>query len=344
MQPLFKDITRKREPGTFAVGPTGLLLRNVVIPGYRLLRGRQLDPLQAEWMVQGVFSRQWQRRYNRLDRSKQPYKDVVCETEFGPELKYYLPYAYWHALNGTLRSTSSFKDTAPFYFFSPAHQEREGTRRWVLDPEVPNSEDHNFTYSYRRWAQVPLKATFRSALNFGFAKPLVIISNKFNREWESAPVNYLPLDVLGQLFKRLLPHYTVVYNRPGEDMIVVDHNDAQRFEDKTYLKKHYTGVYLAEELYARHRHEVTSFNHFQLGLYAQCERFISVQGGNSVLASYFGGTNVIFQRIGQEIFFNELTTIYPRLAGTRCIGVGDYDELLRQVEQSYLGPASPSVS
>jgi hypothetical protein len=251
-----------------------------------------------------------------------------------------LPYAYWHYLNGTLRSTSSFKDTAPLYFFSPHHTEHPGQRQWLLDPEIPNSEDHNFTYSYRRWAQVPLKATYQSALHFGFNKPFVIISNKFNREWESAPVNFLSLEVLSQLFDRLTPHYTVVYNRPGADMIVVDHNDAQSFNDKAYLRQHYPEVFLAEDLYARHRNAVTSFNHFQLALYAQCERFISVQGGNSILASYFGGTNFVFQRKGQEIFFNELDTIYPRLAGTKCVGVNTYDDLLKSVEAAYL----PAVS
>jgi len=336
LQAMFKDISKKRQPGTFAAGATGVFLRKVVIPSYRVLRGRQLDQLQAEWMVQGLFSRQWQRRYNRLDRMKRPYKDIRCDTEFGPELKYYLPYAYWHYLNGTLRSTSSFKDTAPFYFFSPRHIEREGQRQWVLDPEIPNSEDHNFSYSYRRWAQVPLRAHYQSALNFGFSKPILIVSNKFNREWNAPPVNFLSLDALSQLFDRLTPHYTVVYNRPGSDMIVVDHNDAQSFNDKTYLRRHYPNVFLAEDLYAQYRDAVTSFNHFQLALYAQCERFISVQGGNSILASYFGGTNLIFQRKGQEIFFNELDTIYPRLAGTNCIGSSSYEDLLKDVETRYL--------
>jgi len=333
---MFKDITKKRRPGTFAVGATGLFLRTVVIPGLRVLRGRKVDQLQAEWVVQGLFSRQWQRRYDRLDRQKHPYKDVVCEAEFGAELKYYLPYAYWHHLNGTLRSTSSFKHTSPFYFFSPNHLEREGQRQWLLDPEIPNSEDHNFTYSYRRWAQVPLKATYQSVLNFGFSKPILIISNKFNREWEGPPVNFLSIDVLAQLFDRLTPHYTIVYNRPGADMIVVDHNDMQSFNDKAYLREHYPNVWLAEDLYARHRQEVTSFNHFQLALYSQCEHFISVQGGNSVLTSYFGGTNLVYQRRGHEIFFNELETFYPQLAGTRCIGVNTYEDLLKEVESKYL--------
>ncbi len=341
---MFKKLSQKREPGTFGVGATGVFLRKVFIPSYQVLRGRRLDLLQAEWMVQGLFSRQWQRRYDRIDRAKQPYKDICCETEFGPELKYYLPYAYWHYLNGTLRGTSSFKDTSPFYFFSPRHVEHEGLRRWILDPEIPNSEDHNFTYSYRRWAPVPLKEMYRSALAFGFDKPLVIISNKFNNEWNKGPINYLTTELLGQMAARLTPHFTVIYNRPGSDMIVVDHNDTQSFDDKAYLKTNYPSVHLAEDLFQKHQSEVTSFNHFQLALYAQCERFISVQGGNSVLASYFGGTNLVFQRAGQEIFFNELSTIYPRLAGTRCLGFSTYESLLEAIDLHYLESVPAQVS
>ena len=332
-------INQKRTPGTFATGVMGKVLRKIVIPVYQKKTGRKLSQLQAEWLVQGSFTRLWQTRFALRDRSAKPYKEIACETEFGPELKHYLPYAYWHHLNGTLKRTVSFEGTRPFYFFSPDHVEKTGKRKYILDPNIPNSEDHSFSYGYKRWAQVPLKATYQNALNLGFEKPLVIISNKYNREWNGYPVNFLSADVLGQIAQKLLPYYTVVYNRPGENLIVIDHNDVQAFDDKNFLKTNFPEVILAEEIFAENKGRVTGFNHLQLCLYAQCERFISVQGGNSVLASYFGGMNLVYQRQGHEILYEELKTIYPRLAGTTCHGFSDYPSLLAGIDAHYVQPA-----
>ncbi len=333
-------LIQKRTPGSFSEGLTGKVLRKIVIPAYRKTTGKKLNQLQAEWIVQGYFNRLWQYRFAARNSFSRPYREVACECEFGPELKYYLPYAYWHHLNGTLGRTVSFAGTSPFYFFSPDHVERPGERKYFLDPNIPNSEDHNFSYTYRRWAQVPLKETYRNVLNFGFdpQKPLVIISNKYNREWEGYPVNFLSREILGRIIERLAPHYTIIYNRPGDSLIVVDRNEVQELNEKVFLKERFPEVLFAEEIFAQKSQEVTGFNHLQLCLYAQCERFISVQGGNSVLASYFGGTNLVYQRQGNEIFFGELNTIYPRLAGTACRGFSDYESLLQAVDHHYGSP------
>lgn len=330
-------LIQKRTPGSFSEGLTGKVLRKIIIPAYRKTTGKKLSQLQAEWIVQGYFNRLWQYRFAARDPLSRPYREIACECEFGPELKYYLPYAYWHHLNGTLKRTVSFAGTRPFYFFSPDHVERAGERKYFLDPDIPNSEDHNFSYTYRRWARVPLKETYRNVLNFGFdkKKPLVIISNKYNREWGVEPINFLSREILGRIVQRLIPHYTIVYNRPGDGLIVVDHNEVQALKEKNFLKERFPQVLFAEEIFAQKNQEVTGFNHLQLCLYAQCERFISVQGGNSVLASYFGGTNLVYQRQGNEIFFEELNTIYPRLAGTACHGFSDYESLLNAVDDHF---------
>jgi len=44
-----------------------------------------------------------------------------------------------------------------------------------------------------------------------------------------------------------------------------------------------------------------SFNTIQLPLHAHADNFISVQGGNSVLASYFAMTNLVFFKDGKEL-------------------------------------------
>ncbi|ACB76358.1 hypothetical protein [Opitutus terrae] len=329
---------RRRTPDPFTLPGLERFLLRLFAPAYHRWTGRRLNPWQADWVFQGLITRQLQRRFFLRDRIfRRPYKRIECLTEFGPELKYYLPHAYWHHLNGTLASTCSFRGTSAFYFFSPRHEEQDRPRAYILDPAIPNSEDHNFSYDFRRWAQVPLKQTYRGRIDFGFSRPLVVISNKYNQEWGARPANFLDLPTLSALVELLQQRYVVVYNRPCTRLITSDHNTIQDLAEKEPLKARFPSLLLAEDLYETHRAVVASFNEFQLCLYAQCERFISVQGGNSVLASYFGGTNLVFQCRGQELIFDEFSTIYPRLSGARCRAFRDYDALLRAVEATYLG-------
>src|SRR5215213_4650455 len=55
---------------------------------------------------------------------KKEYKVINYEGEFDQELRYVIPFAYWHHLNGTLQKTISSKNTKEFYFFSKNHEER----------------------------------------------------------------------------------------------------------------------------------------------------------------------------------------------------------------------------
>ena len=49
---------------------------------------------------------------------KKKYKVISYQGEFDQELRYVIPFAYWHHLNGTLQKTISAKNTKEFYFFS----------------------------------------------------------------------------------------------------------------------------------------------------------------------------------------------------------------------------------
>ena len=109
--------------------------------------------------------------------------------------------------------------------------------------------------------------------------------------------------------------YTVVYIQPTwtETGYCRDQNevDASRGDDKPLplvdeaSSKHSQkvaaeeGVLTIQQLLAQH--PGLSYNKLQLMLHANCEHFISVQGGNSYIASYFGGTNIIMHRQGMFI-------------------------------------------
>ena len=264
---------------------------------------------------------------------KKPYKIIAYDREFGPELLATLPFAYWHYRNGTLKKTISAKGTSAFYYFSPEHEESY-TERHFDDPiiDIPNSENHVFKYNLKKWQQVPLKSEYEND-EFRFDKPTVIISNKYNQEWDGPPVNYLDIATLEMLFESLSLKYQVIYNRPPSKLITGDNSMINSLGDYLLIENKFPKVLMLHKIHERHDH--LTFNELQLKVYSNCEHFISVQGGNSVLCSYFGGTNVVLAKKGMEIFFKEYENIYPLMAGTELIRVQSYEELLRTVKEKY---------
>lgn len=245
-----------------------------------------------------------------------------------------LPFAYWHYKNGTLLKTISAKGTAPFYFFSPDHSEVYEKRLWKTDPllDIPNSEDHVFKYNLKKWKKVPLKSQYKND-RFVYRKPLLVISNKYNLEWDNEPVNYLDLSTLKTLFKQLTPHYQIIYNRPHNTLITEDNSANFNLNDHEMIKETYPETINLQDLHFQN-FDLT-FNELQLKVYANCERFISVQGGNSVLCSYFEGTNIILAKRGLEIDFNEYYNLFHLYSGAEIVPVRNEKELVAQVRQVY---------
>jgi hypothetical protein len=271
---------------------------------------------------------------------RRPYKVIEYSSEFGPELKFVVPFAYWHFLNGTLLKTISTKDTSCFYYFSPNHIEIEIHRRWVdfkFDTSIPNSQDHSLKYDLAKWSQVPFRDIYKSKI-LQTNKPLLIIANRYNTEWGSEnPISFLDLDILDELADLLLTKYQIIYNRPTKSHIVNDESDILDLGDKQFLREKYGDqVMLLDEIYESSRHLNISYNELQMLVYAQSKSFISVHGGTSVLASYFQGINIIYSAAGHEHVCDEFTNFYPLLSGTSIYHAKSYDSLLQNVKAHLL--------
>lgn len=267
---------------------------------------------------------------------RKPYKEIKFSGEFAPELKFVVPFAYWHYLNGTLKSTSSSIDTKSFYFFSNDHKEVSGNRIWNefnFDTEIPNSEDHNKKYDFSKWAKVPFKDEYKNN-EIQFEKPILVISNKYNQEWGEKPINFIDKLTLESLFISLKNSFQIIYNRPTSNQIIDDNSQIHNLNEQSLLNR-FREVLSIQELWKSQGKDY-SFNTFQLMVYANCEKFISVQGGNSVLASYFGGMNIILIKKGHELYFDELATIYPKLSGCKVLLAKNENELLSTVYSEYL--------
>ncbi|WP_317048111.1 hypothetical protein [Pontibacter diazotrophicus] len=267
---------------------------------------------------------------------KKKYKVIDYYGEFQQELAFILPFAYWHHLNGTLKQTISCKDTRELYFFSDNHEERYSERDAVSNYgnfEVPNMT-HNISYSYAKWTKVPLKEHYQNN-SFLYDKPLLVIANKYNIEWDEAPVNFFSIPTLHDIISKYKDKYQIVYNRPLSKHIVLDNSEILALNEHQWLRETHPEVILMNDLWQRHSPSINNYNHLQLLVYANCLHFISVHGGTAALASYFGGTNIILSKKGIEQYFHEYSTIFPALSGANILHAKTEADIFRYLGEHY---------
>lgn len=219
--------------------------------------------------------------------------------EFGYELGMIIPYANWLAEQGLLSKTVSAPDSAPLYFFSPDHTETQTRRRsgpgtLPLPRGIGQREIHVPKPPEDRWSPPNYWKRYKPKASW-FDKPLLIVLNKYNVQWNLAtPVNYLSLRTLDDLFSVFKRFYQIVYARSAGIETALDHREQLAFGDFELIRKRHPEVLTLQSLTDRCG---GSWNLTQLQLYSQCSRFISVQGGCSILACCFGGTTLGYTAI-----------------------------------------------
>lgn len=268
--------------------------------------------------------------------------------EFAFELLAVVPYAHWLHEQGRLEFTVSTEDTRSLYYFSRRHIERSTPRRYVPITEYPVGEQGVVEYDAwgfpesldtTQWSPPPYREVFADD-RFAFPKPLVVVGNKTSDEpylGRDSGVNTIPIGTLVTLVERLTARYTVVYNRPRESDIVGDHDELREPGDIEAVAAMHPDAMTIQQVHAEHPD--LTFNELQLRLYASCERFVSVLGGGSYLASWFGGTNIVYAQAGWEIDCGAYERWFDRFSGADVVVAGSPAELLRLVDERFLGPA-----
>ncbi|WP_080239156.1 hypothetical protein [Spirosoma rigui] len=270
--------------------------------------------------------------------TRRPYKVIDYHGEFDQELRYVLPFAYWHFLNGTLQQTISCTNTKPFYFFSENHVEQYDKRVWQAGYDyydVPNMT-HSPTFDFSKWAPVPLKSHYKNDV-FVFDKPILVIANKYNIEWDSPPTNFLDIPALDRILSMCKATYQIIYNRPLSTHIVLDNSEIMDLGEHQWLRENHPDVLQMNDLFDQYRDSVSNFNHLQLMVYANCDHFISMHGGTAALASYFGGINIILSKPGggMEHHFNEYATIFPALSGAQIRHAKKVDDIFNDLNEHF---------
>ena len=261
-------------------------------------------------------------------------RDIQYFGEFGYELIAVVPYAYWLHKRNKLNATKSFKDTQCLYYFSENHIEMNRNRRhWLLD-DFPLGNIHVTQLDTSQWYPPPYKRHYANE-RFKWEKPSCVICNKYTIEWKGPPINFLSLETLSKLFKILKEKYKIIYNRPTSKNIVSDDQEELILRDMEFIEKEHPEIITIQDLAENNKD--LSFNELQMMVYANCDRFISVQGGSSILTSYFGGKNIIFAKRGSELEHDSYKW-YAKLSGSKIYHVDDYSRLLAVVEKEFLRP------
>jgi hypothetical protein len=262
--------------------------------------------------------------------------------EFAFEHLAVIPYAYWLHEQGRLEYTVSTADTRCFYYFSPDHTEVAVDRSYVPITEYPIGEIGERSFDQTtfpevldtsRWRPPPYREVYRDDGRFRWSRPPVIVCNKGSAvpAGAGAAPNHLDLDLLVAVVKLLADRYTVIYNRPRADDIVGDHDPIREVGDVEALARACPEVVTIQDLHADHPD--LTFNELQLRLLATSAHFVSVLGGSSYLASYFGGTNVVYAQRGWEVDCHAFESWFGQFSGARVVAASTPSELLETVSR-----------
>ena len=256
--------------------------------------------------------------------------------EFGYELAVMVPWAYhWSRFCHVI--TTGLAGTKYLYYFSKSHTIVKGKRGFKFLPDGnpfrspnPHTDDNHFPKD--NWLMPPWSVVYKRDLQW--EKPLLMISNKYTNEWDMGPVNFLNPDVLRDLLLYLVPKYNVVYIRLEHDELDDDgQQKVGKLEDKSMIRKEFPSVALLDELIKGL--QPNSANLLLLSLGALCRKFISVQGGNSVLASMFSGENIILAKKGSELGPTGDFTYYHRFSNAAISVVMNEADLIDKVKRDF---------
>jgi hypothetical protein len=261
----------------------------------------------------------------------------ACNVEFGYELISALPYAYHLHQKGLLMETISAVDTGCLYYFSPRHLTDGSPRGWHNMEKaarlLPNTKIHQPSLDWSKFSPPPLKEQYKND-RFVFDKPTICICNRVNVEWKRDVINYFDIDVLEKLFKSLKKKYQIIYFNIEGRKEFYDGVEPVSIGDFDLARKH--GAVVIHDLHKDNPD--LSFNTVQLMVMANCEAFITMNGGYSILASYMGGTNIIYSKECREIgeTVNSFYRWYHRFGGSRIVHVDNYTQLLNEVDIQFI--------
>lgn len=252
--------------------------------------------------------------------------------EFGYELLSAVPYSYELFLKGELEGTISGRGSEALYYFSPHHEINPEPRSWfntkkAREEELPYTYIHQPEQPDKKFP--PYKEHFKNK-EFKWKKPTLCICNRYNVEWSYKPINFFDLEILEWMFQNL-KDYEIVYFPVSIPKAIQDHEEPLRMQDIPLARKYGVKVFTDFE---------GDWNTNLMKVFANCDHFITMNGGYSILASMFSGTNIIYSVPGvvetKELKINSFDRWYPNMNNVRTLHVPSHEDLKKKIESLYI--------
>ena len=249
---------------------------------------------------------------------------VKVNPEFGIELALAVPYAYHLHKEGKLEGVVTSKGMSPYYYFcdnvKEEFQSRTINNKLAGLETLPNDWIHGINsleepgvLDYNEW-EVPNYSEHFKNDEYNFDRPTIFINNKLNLEHGETPYGFFDIETLNTLFIILnAKGYNVVYKRAAMNQkgFTIDENEINSIRAGIKdIQADVKGVGVITDYQLCDYHEnVTwldnivkeNYNESQLKVMANCEGFITVCGGNSILCSMFQKPTISYVHKGKEL-------------------------------------------
>lgn len=258
--------------------------------------------------------------------------ELYVENEFSIELVLYICFAYGVHKRGDRIRVSTYEGMQPFYYFLGPEcvTYRQEVRKWVTPSQrdkllEARDEYEAELYLHPTWHPPPYKK-FYANQQYIYPKPLLIVCNKFNGEWNRPPINFIPVQCLSELLETLIPKYQIVYIRPQyktlSDGYSPDHTENMDLNEMVLIRTKFPSVIIFDDLIEE------SYNLTKLRLFANCDNFISVQGGNAHMCAFFAKKLLVLHIEGPELQAGVYDGWYRCFHGADVYVATDTDSLL----------------
>jgi len=286
------------------------------------------------------LSRRSLKGYSRAAGVDSPVVVSSHNVEFTYEMVGVVPLAYSLYTQGLLKETISGPGSEALYYFSPKHTINNAPRLHsnnskALQQEsltLPNVHTHKRLLDLTAFDTPPYKEQFAND-KYKYKKPIVCICNRYGNERSMEPLNYFSLKCLNTLFNMLKEKYQIVYWATPLEKRFEDQDPSMDLGDYNYVKENHKDVIIFQDI-------VKDWNETQLQVFANCNKFITMNGGYSVLASYFGGQNIIYSKTGpsqaKEVDVGSFQRWYPEFGDGQVVHTDSYEALYKKVKDLYV--------